>query len=271
MTIRARRLLIIVAAVTVVAVGGAAAAVAWFRWDTARQPTVRDAVAAMDQAVADAVGAAGPQAAVAVSGVVRSTVCRINFLHSGGVFTANADLYTDPGAEDSLITGMAQRLSGPYQVTRGPAVSGVRPLVADLPGGVELSVRSLGGGWLVVSARTGCSLGAQAAQASPPAGDAATAGITALFAKLGTRPASFSEHRLACRSGAIVTVAAVSGPVDSADLGRRLASAVPAGAHPFEAGDSNRLAYRDGDVSVVVAASDDGTAVTSQYTTTCQS
>lgn len=272
-TIRVRRsvLLIVAVLLLVVAVGGTAAVTAWWRWDTARQPAVRDAVAAMDRAVADVVGAAGPQAAVAVSGVVRSTACRINFLHSGGVFTANADLYTDPGTADALITGIAQRLAGSYAVTRGPAVSGVRPLVAGLAGGVELSVRSLGGGWLVVSARTGCSLGVQAAEASPSAGGAATAGITALFARLGTRPVSFSEHRLDCRSGAIDTVAAVSGPVASGDLSSRLAAAVPAGVHPFAAGGSNRLAYRDGDVSVVVAASDDGTAVTSQYTTTCPS
>jgi len=269
-TIRVRRpLILLVAVAVVVAVGGAAAGAAWWRWDTGRQPTVRDAVAAMDRAVADAVVAAGPGAAVALSGVVRSTGCRINFLHSGGAFTANADLYTDAGTEDSLIGGIAQRLSGAYTVTRGPAVAGIRPLLADLAGGVQLAVRSLGGGWLQVSARTGCSLGTQAPQVTPSDAGAATAGITALFGRLGTRPASFSEHRLDCRSGAIVTVAAVSEPVDSAGLSERLAAAVPAGVQPFTAGRSNRLAYRDGDVSVIVAASDDGTAVTSQYTTTC--
>lgn len=271
MTIRVRWLLLLPLVAAVLVAAGTWAVAAWWRWDTARQPTVRDAVTAMDRAVADAVVAAGPAAAVAVSGVVRSSVCRINFLHSGGAFTANADLYTDPGTEDTLITRIAQQLSGAYPVRRGPAVSGIRPLVADLAGGVELSVRSLGGGWLVVSARTGCSLGSATAPASPQAGAAATAGITALFAQLGTKPASFTEHRLDCRAGAIVTVAAVSEPVDSADLSRRLAAAVPAGVHPFAAGGSNRVAYRNGDVSVVVAASDDGTSVTSQYTTTCQS
>jgi hypothetical protein len=114
----------------VVVAGGVAAGAAWWRWDTARQPTVGDAVAVMDRAVADAVVAAGPEAAVAVSSVVRSAVCRINAFRQGGVFTANADLYTDPGGEDGLITVMAQRLSPAYPVRRGAAVSVVRPLQA---------------------------------------------------------------------------------------------------------------------------------------------
>jgi hypothetical protein len=44
---------------------------------------------------------------------------------------------------------------------------------------------------------------------------------------------------------------------------------VPVAARRFASGRSNRVVYRDGDVSVIVAASDDGTAVTGQYTTTC--
>jgi len=256
-------------ALVVVSAGAAAAGVVWWRWDTARQPKIADAVAVLDRAVADAVVAAGPEAAVAVSGVVRSTTCEISVFRRGGVFTANADLYTDPGGENGLITAMAQRLSGSYPVRRGTAVSGVSPLRADIAGGVELSVRRISEGWLSVSARTGCSLGAATAPASAAPGDAGAAGITALLARLGTRPASFVQHRLDCAGGAIVTVAAVSQPVDSSNLGARLAAAVPAGARRFASGESNRVVYRDGAVSVVVAASDDGTAVTSQYTTTC--
>jgi hypothetical protein len=271
-TVRVRRLLLIGVLVLVVVAGGVTAGAAWWRWDTARQPTVGDAVATLDRGVADVLVAAGPDAAVAVGGVVRSSVCRINALRTGGVFTASADLYTDLGGEDSLITAIAQRLSGAYAVRRGVAVSGVRPLEADVAGRVQLSVRKLSEGWLGVTARTACSLGSAAPQATAAAGAAgaaAVAGLTALFARLGTRAASVSEHRLDCAGGAIVTVTAVSAPVDTARLSERLTTAVPAGARRFASGTSNRVVYRDGDVSVIVAASDDGTAVTSQYTTTC--
>ena len=269
-TRRARRLLVIgLLTLLVVTAGGVTAGVAWWRWDTARQPTIIEAVTGMDRAVTDVVVAAGPDAAVAVSGVVRSTVCRINAFRRGGVFTANADLYTDPGGEDSLITAIALRLSTSYPVHRGPAVAGVRPLQADLTGGVELSVRKLSEGWLSVTARTPCSLGAAATPAPASTGDAAAAGITTLFARLGTQAASFSQHRLDCPNGAIVTVAAVSQPVDSSRLGQRLTAVLPAGARLFASGESNRVAYRNGPTSVIVAATDDGTAITTQYTTSC--
>jgi hypothetical protein len=249
---------------------GVVAAVVWWRWDTARQPAVLDAVPTMRRAVADAVVAAGPGAASAISGVVRSSQCRISAVRQGGVFTARADLYTDPGGEDALITGIAEQLSDTYPVRRGAAVSGTRPLEADVGQGVRLAVRRLGAGWLTVSARTGCSLGTVAGQQSPPAGGPAAAAITATFAALGTRPASFVAHQLDCPGGSLITVAAVSEPVDSAGLRARLAAAVPVGARRFASGESNRVAYRNGAVSVIVAASDDGTTVTGQYTAGCQ-
>jgi hypothetical protein len=267
--VRARRLLLIGVLALLVIAGGVTAGAVWWRWDTARQPTVGDAVATLDRAVSDVLVAAGPDAAVAVGGVVRSSVCRINALRTGGIFTASADLYTDPAGEDSLITAIAQRLSGAYAVRRGVAVSGVRPLEADIAGRVHLSVRKLSEGWLGVSTRTVCSLGAAAPPPAAASGAAGVAGINALFARLGTRAASVSEQRLDCTGGAIVTVAAVSAPVDTARLNERLTAAVPAGARRFASGRSNRVVYRDGDVSVIVAASDDGTAVTAQYTTTC--
>jgi hypothetical protein len=253
----------------VVGVGAVAAAI-WWRWDTARQPAVLDAVPTLRRAVAEAVVAAGPDAAAAVSGVVRSSQCRINAVREGGTFTARADLYTDPGAEDALITGIAERLSGTYPVRRGTAVSAVRPLEADVGQGVRLAVRRLGAGWLTVSARTGCSLGAVAGQQSPPAGSPGVAAVTATFAALGTRPAAFVAHQLDCPGGSLITVAAVSEPVDSARLAERLAATVPAGARRFASGESNRVVYRDGAASVIVAASDDGTTITSQHTTGCQ-
>ena len=260
--------IIVVAAVSVLLVlaGGAAA---WWRWDGDRQPRVEDAVAVMTRAVADAVVAAGPTAAVAVSGVLRSTECRINAFRQGGIFTANADVYTDPGGEEALITAMAEPLSRSYPIRRGAAVAGVRPASADLPAGVRLSIRRLSAGWLSVSARTGCSLGSAPASVEEPVDPTAREAITAVFAALGTRPTSFKAHRLPCAQGSTVTVAAVSEPADSAGLRARLAATIPAQAHRLAAGTSNRVAYRAGTVSVIVAASDDGTSVTSQYTVVC--
>jgi hypothetical protein len=262
--------LIAVVTVLVLLAGGAAAGVAWWRWDTGRQPQVRDAVAPMGRAVADAVTAAGPSVAVAVSGVVRSTDCEINPVRRGGIFSANADLYTRPGEEEDVVTAMAQGLSRSYQVRRGVAVSGFRPLEADLAPGIRLSVRRLSQGWLSVSARTGCSLGSVPPPSEEqPVDPAARDALTALFAGLGTRPASFTTHRLPCARGSITTVAAISAPADTADLATRLSGIVPASAGLFDPGDSNRVVYRAGAVSVTVAASDDGTAVTSQYTVAC--
>jgi hypothetical protein len=264
-----RRVLIVVVTVLVLLAGGVAAGAAWWRWDTGRQPQVRDAVAAMTRAVADAVTAAGPSVAVAVSGVVRSTDCEINLLRGGGIFTAGADLYTRPGEEEDVVTAMAQALSGAYAVRRGVAVSGFRPLEADLPPGVRLSVRRLSQGRLGVSARTGCSLGSAPAPADDPMDPAARDAVTALFTSLGTRPASFTTHRLPCAQGSISTVAAVSEPADTTDLSARLSAVVPASAGLFDPGDANLVVYREGPVSVVIAASDDGTSVTGQYTVAC--
>jgi len=156
-----------------------------------------------------------------------------------------------------------------YEVRRGVAASGFRPLEADPAAGVRLSVRRLSQGRLGVSARTQCSLGSVPAPAAEPVDPAAREAVTRLFAGLGTRPASFTTHRLPCAQGSITTVAAVSAPTDTADLAARLSGVVPADAGLFDAGEANLVVYRAGQVSVTVAASDDGTAVTSQYTVAC--
>jgi hypothetical protein len=67
----------------------------------------------------------------------------------------------------------------------------------------------------------------------------------------------------------MTTTAAVSEPADSARLAERLSATVPAGARVFASGTSNLVAYRDGAVSMIVAASDDGATITGQHTTAC--
>jgi hypothetical protein len=257
-----RRLLIAVAVVAVLALTAAGGAL-WWRWDGDRQPRVDDVVATMSTAVADAVVAAGQDAAVTVSAVVAAAECRLGFFRQGRVFTAKADLYTTRGAEETLITTIEQRLAGRYTTRRAAAVAGVRALEADV-GTVRLSVRRLSPGWLAVTARSGCSLGTVATGTPGDATPGVTA-VTAVLTAMGARPAGLTEQRLRCPAGDIVTVSAVSGPVDA----ERLDVAIPAGARRFTARDANRIAYRDGAVSMVVAATDDGTAVTVQHTTSC--
>lgn len=269
MTRTTRRVWVILAAVVAVAVVAAGAGAVWWRWDGGRQPRVADVVAEMTGAVADTVVAAGPGAAVAVSSVVRSADCRLGAFRTGGVFTAKADLYTDPGSEDALVTGIEERLPERYVTSRGPAVAGVRALQAQTGAAVTLAVRRLSPGWLTVSARSGCSLGAAAGPSAPAGSGAGVAAVTDLLQRLGTSPAGLVESRLPCGTGDISTVSATSRAVDSGNLKQRLADVVPETARLFRAGQSNRVAYRDGPVSVVVAASDDGTAVSAQHTTTC--
>ena len=266
--LRAKRLIAVATAVVAAGVLGGAVA-GWWRWDTARRPQVGPVVADLNAAVADVVVAAGDGAAVAVSPVVESARCRLG-LHHGGLFSARADLYTDTGGEDALITGIAQRLPARYAAGRGPAVAGVRTLRAGLGDGVSLSVSRLSPGWLAVVARSACSLGRVAAPSPPAGATAATTALTRMLGSLGTRPATLSDQHVSCAAGGqIDTVDAVSEPVDSGGLAGRLNGIVPTGAHRFAAGDANRVVYREGAVSVIVAASDDGTAVTAQYTTVC--
>lgn len=234
----------------------------WWRWDTRRQPHVGAVVAVMNRAVADVVTAAGDDAAVAVSPVVRSSTCDLGPFRTGGIFTAKADLYVDPGGEEALIGSVAARLPAAYGVTRGPAVGGIRPLRANDGPSVAVAVARISPGWLEVTVRSRCSLG----RATPP--PAATSGpavaaLTGLLGRLGTAPASVTESQV----GTIVTVSAISRAADTANLAARLNAVVPAGARRFASGESNRVVYRQGNVAVIIAASDDGTAVTSQYTT----
>jgi hypothetical protein len=93
--------------------------------------------------------------------------------------------------------------------------------------------------------------------------------LTDLLGRLGTAAAALSEREVRCATGSIVTVAAVSRAVDSGGLAARLRDAVPGGARVFASGESNRVVYRQGGTAVVIAASDDGTAITAQYSTLC--
>lgn len=241
----------------------------WWRWDTARQPHVGGATAAMDRALADAVTAAGPGAAVAIGPAVPSAACRLGPLHHGHVFTAKADLYTNPGGEDALLTAMQQRLPPGDAATRGTAVGGVRPLRASVDAAVSLAVEPVSPGWLTVDVRSQCSLGTAAAPGSSPGRSDGTDTLATVLQRLGTRAATTTQQRVPCGSGSIVTLSAISEATDTSHLDARLGSLIPAGATRFATAGANRVTYRAGNVSVIVAASDDGTEITAQYTSSC--
>jgi hypothetical protein len=245
-----------------------AAGLAWWRWDGARQPKIGSDLPTMDRAIAATITATAGTAPLAISGVFRGAVCDLGLLRHGGRFTRSVDLYTEPGGETTLIDRIAAGLPATYQPHRGPAVAdAAAPLTATV-GGVELSVRQISPGWVIARARTGCTTGTAPVD---PATDLTTApggaDVTALLTDLGTTAAEVEQHRLACPGGQ-ATVAVVTAPTDAAGLAQRLSTRVPAQARVVST-PSNRVVYRDGDTSVVIAASDDNSAVTIQHTSPC--
>jgi hypothetical protein len=145
----------------------------------------------------------------------------------------------------------------------------VAALIADARHGVQLAVRRLGEGWVVASARTGCTSPAGSQPTEDAPNDAGTATATSLLSTLGTRAIQTRQEILACPAGGnLVTVTEISKPTTTDHLLDRLAAHIPANTHVYAA-TVNRVAYHDGPDSVIVAASDDATAITVRHTTTC--
>ena len=259
------RLLLLVGVPLAVAGVLLTAGLLWWRWDTARQPTVHSDLPVLDELISAAVTAAGDEPPVALSGVFRGAVCDLGPLRDGGRFTRSADFYTDPGGEAELIDRVAAGLPAGYQPRRGtPAGQAPAPLTATAGTGVTLTVSRISPGWVVARARTGCTTGDAPAD---PTADVATGAVPNLLAALGARAAEARERRLGCPGG-LRTVAVVTAPTDAAGLAARLAGRLPGGARAIGTS-SNRVAYRDGRTSTIVAASDDNTAITLQHTTPC--
>ena len=230
-------------------------------------PPLSAVSADQDRAVAAVLSAVGERAAVAVTSAVPVRTCTVAGAH-GSVYARSADLYLDPGGEDALIGTVAAALPSEYRRQRGAATGrDAAPLTAQVGGSVTLTVAQLGDGWVRATAQSDCRT-AGSTSAPAPAGTAAAA-IAVLLNSLGTAPDSMHANVLPCNGGGdTVTWAAVSGTVDSGQLQNRLAPAVPPTARRF-ASPANRLPWRDGHTSVIVAASDDGTHVTVQYTVDC--
>jgi hypothetical protein len=230
---------------------------------------VADALPTLDRAIADVAGAIGGDAAIALSGLTPAKACRAGG-QAGLIYTRKLDIYLARGDEDGLVTIISGRLPAAYRPHREQALSGaVRPLSAAPGPGVQLTVRQLGEGWLTATAQTDCR--ASGARASEPASShepTVTGAVDAILTRLHTHSDQWNRRQLACPTGTLATTVAISAPTDSDDLPARLAEVVPATARQYPS-NADRLAYRDGPTSVVVAPTDDGAAVTVRYTTAC--
>jgi hypothetical protein len=261
------RWLVVAVAVLAVTVQVAAVTLVW-RYTRPRLPALTTVVPALDRSIATVVAAVGDSAAVAVTDVVPSTSCQKTLFAHGSRFTRGADLYTNPGSEGGVVDRISAALPATDRQRRGAPVGGhAAPLTADLGGGASLQVSQIGQGWLAATAQTDCRApGHPPAPATAPA--AATSAITQVLTGLGTTPADWHVDAVNCPNGQIVTVATQSQVTNTDGLAARLSALVPAGARRFTS-PSNRLSWRDASTSVIVAASDDGTHITVQRTTTC--
>jgi hypothetical protein len=232
-------------------------------------PGVADALPTLDRAIVDVAGAIGGDAAIGLAGLTPAQTCRAGG-RSGSIYTRKLDIYLARGDEDNLIITIVDRLPPGYRPHREQAVSGAARSLSAEPGpGVRLTVHQLGEGWLTATAQTDCR--ASGARGSDPAsspGPAMTGTVDAILTRLNTRADQRSDRRLACPTGTLATTVTISAPTDSDGLPARLAEMVPATAREYPSS-ADRLAYRDGPTSVIVAPTDDGTAVTVRYTTAC--
>src|SRR5690242_5678330 len=159
---RVSRRHIIVAAVLASVLYAGAAALVW-QYARPRLPTLAAATPTLDQAIALVVAAAGGNAAVAVSGLVPSSSCQHTFLAKGSRYTRTADLYTDPGGENTVIDSIAAALpAAEHPVRTGEKSVGRESLTADLGDVMQLQVVPVGAAWLAATAITGCRTGGQA-------------------------------------------------------------------------------------------------------------
>ena len=109
----------------------------------------------MDTAIATTLRAAGDAPVIAITGIFRGTTCDLGLLRTGGRVTRSVDLYVPVGEEEALIARIGTGLPASFAPRRGAGVGGrAAPLTTTAGGGVEVSVRHLGPGWVIARART---------------------------------------------------------------------------------------------------------------------
>lgn len=269
---RRRVALLVTAAVIGLAVVAGAATTVW-HYTRPRLPALAAVEASADTGIVAVVDSAGNQAAVTVTELVATTACHHTTFARGHIYTRTANLYTDAGAENALIGRIAATLPPGFHPSRAnPLGSPVAPLHATAGPGVQINVQVISAGWISATAQTDCRMApAGASLVGNGDGNAKSvpSNVGKLFAALDTDAASWHTDTVPCPGGAITTTDAVSGSTGSAHLSTRFATAVPAGARRYTT-PSNRVIWRIGQTSTVVAASDDGTHITAQITnSTC--
>ncbi len=247
----------------VVVLIAAGAVLTWHQLNpgTPTRPSVGPATPLLDQAIDVVVAGAGDDAAVTVSGLVPTTSC-----DGGTRYTRTADLYTDPGSEATVIHRIAQALPPAMAPSWTASLGGgAASLNATLGGGGTLQVLQLDQGWIAATATTDCRAPGAASSSAAASPDP---GLTSALGSLGTAPTTWHSDAVACTSGQIVTVSTASGTISLDGIAARLAKLPPAGATVFTS-PSDRISWRVGNVSTVIAAADDGTHVTAQTTQSC--
>jgi hypothetical protein len=269
---RRRVALIVTAAVTGTAILAGAATIVW-HYTRPRLPAVAAVEASADSGIVAVVDAAGDQAAVTVTELVATTTCQHTTFARGHIYTRTANLYTNAGAENALIGRIAAALPRNFHASRAnPLGSPIAPLHATAGPGVQVTVQVISAGWTSATAQTDCrSTPAGTSVVGNADGTAKTVppDVAELFTALDTDAASWHTETVPCPGGAIITTDAVSASTDSGQLSTRVATVIPTGARRYTT-PSNRAIWRAGQISTVVAASDDGTHITAQITnSTC--
>jgi hypothetical protein len=261
----ARRWRLVIAGIAVGGVVGAAAVFAW-QHIRPRLASVATATSTLDGAIATVVTAVGDSAAVAITGLVPAQDCEQTMLAKGSRYTRTADLYTDPGSESAVT----DRIAAGLPVSDHAQRAGLS-LIADLGGGINLQIITIGPGWLTATAETDCRATAAKAQTVNMSAELSQP-ATQLLSRLGTSAALVRADAVTCGAGRIITVDAASRPTATDNLPKRLAGLLPPDARTFRSS-VNRLAWRDpaslaggSASSTIVAASDDGTQITVQRT-----
>lgn len=254
----------------VVAVGWAVALIAAGTWSArhgrptvAAQTTIVRAVPVADRALALVVGAAGPGVVVAASGYVRTRATCAVGNRDGERYERSVALYTGPGTEPAVVDRIAAALPASYRPFVRHA-GDVHTLRADAGYYVRLTGGMSGAGELRFTVDTDCRVRGGDLPGAGPGADAGPAAgpLAEVLARIGGTEARRESHEVACPTGGRVRTVAVT----VTNAARPPGADAPAGVTPVVARDG-LLAYRAGDVGVVVRERADDLLVTA--TTGC--
>lgn len=242
------------------------AGVAFLPGGDATVPEHRSATQAqpiVDRAVAEAISAAGPDAAATVTAYQLRQRCEVAQLREGGDFARVARFYTSPGGERALLQRLAAKFADRYTV-RGPSTNGAFRvslaefvvLQATATGGergdqTEKGDTGKGSGVVRVTVSTGCRPIDEPVTTfhDAPTGQDRERLATTLRA-LGVTSGTWTVNQLRCDGGKIRGAEVTAAPPAATAL-RQLREQLPAGARLL-VDQPDLVAYRTGDTSVAV-------------------